>query len=70
MAELQRNDLKASQMIHRIFSRNPEPARFHLLLKGSNFQIKVWEALLNIGTSQLISYTTMAQLVGSPKAHR
>ncbi|MBW9261866.1 MAG: bifunctional helix-turn-helix domain-containing protein/methylated-DNA--[protein]-cysteine S-methyltransferase [Candidatus Thiodiazotropha sp. (ex. Lucinisca nassula)] len=70
MAELQRNDLKASQMIHRIFSRNPEPTRFHLLLKGSNFQIKVWEALLNIGTSQLISYTTMAQLAGSPKAHR
>ncbi|MCG8486213.1 MAG: methylated-DNA--[protein]-cysteine S-methyltransferase [Chromatiales bacterium] len=70
MAELQRNDPEAGLLINRIFSRNPESARFHLLMKGSNFQIKVWEALLNIGTSQLISYTTMAQLAGSPKAHR
>ncbi|MCW4183510.1 MAG: bifunctional helix-turn-helix domain-containing protein/methylated-DNA--[protein]-cysteine S-methyltransferase [Candidatus Thiodiazotropha weberae] len=70
MAELQRNDLEAGQLINRIFSRNPESARFHLLMKGSNFQIKVWEALLNIGTSQLISYATMARLAGTPRAHR
>ena len=46
------------------------PGRLHLLLRGTNFQIKVWEALLNVGSSRLVSYKTLARLAGSPKAHR
>jgi AraC family transcriptional regulator of adaptative response/methylated-DNA-[protein]-cysteine methyltransferase len=69
-AELQRNDQRANDLISKIFSRHTNTERFHLLLRGSNYQIKVWEALLNIGTSQLVSYTTLAQLADSPKAHR
>lgn len=69
-AELLRNDHQAGDLISRIFSQPPNSERFHLLLRGSNYQLKVWEALLNIGTSQLVSYTTLAQLAGSPKAHR
>ena len=42
----------------------------HLHLKGTNFQIKVWEALLNIPPGHLLSYEDIAAQVGSPQASR
>jgi AraC family transcriptional regulator of adaptative response/methylated-DNA-[protein]-cysteine methyltransferase len=41
-----------------------------LLLRGTNFQIKVWEALLKIPFGQLVSYHTIAQAIGQPDANR
>lgn len=41
-----------------------------LHLKGTAFQLKVWEALLNIPMGNLITYGGIAQLVNSPKASR
>lgn len=41
-----------------------------LHLKGTNFQLKVWEALLKIPMGQLSTYGTIAQLIQSPKASR
>jgi AraC family transcriptional regulator of adaptative response/methylated-DNA-[protein]-cysteine methyltransferase len=41
-----------------------------LLLRGTNFQIKVWEALLRIPFGALVSYGTVAEEIGSPGATR
>lgn len=41
-----------------------------LLLKGTNFQIKVWEALLNVPMGSLTCYEDLAASVGKPKAWR
>lgn len=41
-----------------------------VLLKGTNFQIKVWEALLSIDLGQITSYGEVAKLAGKPKASR
>ena len=41
-----------------------------LLLRGTNFQIKVWEALLRIPFGALVSYETVAEKIGSPGATR
>ncbi|GAB3503977.1 methylated-DNA--[protein]-cysteine S-methyltransferase [Emticicia fontis] len=41
-----------------------------LLLRGTNFQIKVWEALLKIPFGQIVSYETIAQTIGQPTAQR
>ncbi len=41
-----------------------------LLLKGTNFQIKVWEALLQIPAGAVVSYETIARRIGSPNAVR
>ncbi|WP_428660290.1 methylated-DNA--[protein]-cysteine S-methyltransferase [Runella sp.] len=41
-----------------------------MLLRGTNFQIKVWEALLRIPFGQLVSYDDIAQRIGQPKAQR
>ncbi|UCB47365.1 MAG: methylated-DNA--[protein]-cysteine S-methyltransferase [Spirochaetota bacterium] len=41
-----------------------------LLLKGTNFQIKVWEALLRIPFGTLCSYEDVASFIGNPEAAR
>ncbi|MES9851983.1 MAG: methylated-DNA--[protein]-cysteine S-methyltransferase [Candidatus Thiodiazotropha sp. L084R] len=64
------NAKAASKLLKQVFCNKPEPGKLHLLLRGTNFQVKVWEALLNIGTSRLISYSSLAQMAGSPKAQR
>ncbi|MDN5214784.1 methylated-DNA--[protein]-cysteine S-methyltransferase [Fulvivirgaceae bacterium BMA12] len=41
-----------------------------LLLKGTNFQLKVWNALLQIPSGCLTSYDTIARKIGNPGASR
>ncbi len=43
---------------------------FNLLIKGTNFQINVWKALLNIPEGNVVSYQDIASLIGDPKAYR
>lgn len=42
----------------------------HMILRGTNFQIKVWEALLRIPAGRLVSYDTIAKEIGQPTASR
>ena len=69
-AELLRDDRRAARLCGRIFTAEPQPGKLHLLLRGTNFQIKVWEALLGIGPSRLMSYSTFARMAGCPGAQR
>jgi AraC family transcriptional regulator of adaptative response/methylated-DNA-[protein]-cysteine methyltransferase len=41
-----------------------------LHLKGTNFQIKVWEALLRIPFGHVVSYQSIARAIGQPQAVR
>ncbi|EDO25472.1 predicted protein [Nematostella vectensis] len=41
-----------------------------LHLKGTDFQLKVWEALLKIPTGNLTTYGTIAKVIQKPKAAR
>ncbi len=41
-----------------------------LWLKGTNFQIKVWEALLRVPEGELVSYSHLARATGQPRAVR
>ncbi len=41
-----------------------------LLIRGTNFQIKVWEALLRIPFGRLATYQDVAEAIGNPKAVR
>lgn len=58
--------------VDRIFgplkTRGPGP--LHLVLKGTNFQIKVWEALLRIPAGRVVSYQDVARYIGMPNAVR
>jgi len=46
----------------------PQSVKLHL--KGTDFQLKVWEALLNIPFGDLSTYGTIAQKISSPNASR
>lgn len=45
-------------------------ASLSLLVKGTPFQLKVWEALLQIPVGSRASYKQLAELVGKPSASR
>ncbi len=47
-----------------------EKRPFHLLLRGTNFQVQVWQALLKIPPGTLVTYQDVANLLGKPKATR
>jgi AraC family transcriptional regulator of adaptative response/methylated-DNA-[protein]-cysteine methyltransferase len=53
---------------------NPSQAQqstpLHLVLSGTNFQIKVWEALIKIPMGAAVSYEDVAAHIGMPKASR
>ena len=69
-ARLSRDDAEADALAQRIFLPTANDTRLRLLLRGTNFQIKVWEALLNIGSARLLTYGALARLVDAPKAAR
>ncbi|MEZ5893697.1 MAG: methylated-DNA--[protein]-cysteine S-methyltransferase [Parvularculaceae bacterium] len=48
--------------------RTDEPLRLHV--RGTNFQLKVWEALLKIPFGACATYGDIASTIGSPKANR
>ncbi len=58
--------------IERIFSRqrSEKETRLNLLLAGTNFQLKVWQALLKIPAGALVSYRTLACQVCDARAAR
>ena len=59
-------------LVHQIFDTENDPQRttLRLLMKGTNFQIKVWEALLRIPMGTVCSYSDIASYIERPKAVR
>jgi AraC family transcriptional regulator, regulatory protein of adaptative response / methylated-DNA-[protein]-cysteine methyltransferase len=49
---------------------NTEDEPLKVWLKGTNFQIKVWEALLRVPSGRLSSYGEIGQTMGKPRAAR
>lgn len=73
-ARLLRDDSALAETIARLFAmanlQAPQQAPLHLLLRGTNYQIKVWEALLKIPGGEIVSYQTLAAMIGNPRARR
>ncbi|MCX6050571.1 MAG: methylated-DNA--[protein]-cysteine S-methyltransferase [Chloroflexi bacterium] len=66
---------RTQPLIEQIFSPNSNATQnvarpINVLLHGTNFQIKVWEALLKIPTGAVASYDDVAQWIGQPSAAR
>ena len=74
-ATIQRDDDLVGTTAQKIFGhmrRQGEhaPLRLHLLMKGSPFQLKVWEALLSIPEGEVRSYQQVADTIDEPAAVR
>lgn len=66
-------DIEATgDLARHIFASDLDGGRrpFHLLLKGTNFQVQVWQALLAIPPGGMVSYQDVADRVGRPTASR
>lgn len=58
-------------LVDSIFRLGRQPhVPIHVLLRGTNFQIKVWEALLRIPPGSVKTYEDVAADVGNPRAVR
>jgi len=70
-ATLVRDDSGTSASVRTIFDRAGDATGpLPLLLRGTNFQLKVWEALLRVPETCLISYGDLAERIGMPSATR
>lgn len=56
--------------IQQLFYAQDPPSPLPVLMRGTNFQIKVWEALLRIPTGRIVSYDDVARAIGQPTASR
>lgn len=59
-----------ASLVTRIFSDSQPDSPLQLHLRGTNFQIKVWEALMNIPTGAVTTYEHIATQIGNPRAVR
>jgi AraC family transcriptional regulator of adaptative response/methylated-DNA-[protein]-cysteine methyltransferase len=59
-------------IVHRIFAAvdTDDKGGFHLVVKGTNFQIQVWQALLVIPPGAMVTYQDVAGYVSTPTAAR
>ena len=71
-AEFLENRKITEPYVRRIFSHEPhkEGKPVTVFLKGTNFQVKVWEALLRIPAGTLTTYETIAKYINRPKSVR
>ncbi len=68
-AKLIRDDGAVGETVQSIF--NPEKgSSIRLFIKGTNFQIKVWTAVLRLPYGVFTTYGDLAGMIGSPAASR
>jgi AraC family transcriptional regulator, regulatory protein of adaptative response / methylated-DNA-[protein]-cysteine methyltransferase len=57
-----------SDFVKQIFHPTHADKKLHVFVKGTNFQVKVWEALLRIPQGNVITYQGIAEQIESPRA--
>ena len=68
-ATLTEDPVRTAPIVDQIFARRPGTSLV-LHLRGTNFQIKVWEALLRLSPGQVTSYESLAEQACSSRAAR
>ncbi|HEY8508728.1 MAG TPA: methylated-DNA--[protein]-cysteine S-methyltransferase [Steroidobacteraceae bacterium] len=67
-AHLEEDAAASAHVAHQIFG--DAPGEITLFLKGTNFQIRVWEALLRVPPCHAVTYEDIARTIGRPTAVR
>ena len=79
LADLRRNwekadfvleNKKISEAGRRLFSRDTHGVKTQVFLRGTPFQMKVWEALMRVPVGSMMSYRDLADRIDQPKAAR
>ncbi|HEY1491300.1 MAG TPA: methylated-DNA--[protein]-cysteine S-methyltransferase [Steroidobacteraceae bacterium] len=69
-AQLTRDDAAARHLAQRIWGEGSARTPLRLYVQGTNFQLKVWRALLEAGAGMPTTYGALARLAGSAAAAR
>jgi AraC family transcriptional regulator of adaptative response/methylated-DNA-[protein]-cysteine methyltransferase len=71
-ARLTRSDEDAGRRALEIFGADDRSGAgpIRLAVQGTNFQLKVWQALLEVGADGPTTYRALAQAAGAPRAER
>lgn len=60
-----------TDLVDKIFkSSTARKEKLHLAVRGTNYQINVWKALLKIPAGRIASYRQIATYIGKPDAYR
>jgi len=71
LATVQQDLIVTKSVIEKLFTVNSNPkSPLTVLVKGTNFQLAVWQALLAIPEGKLASYSQVANAIAKPKAVR
>jgi AraC family transcriptional regulator of adaptative response/methylated-DNA-[protein]-cysteine methyltransferase len=63
-----RDDARATTLVDLIWGH--EPATVPLAVCGTNFQVQVWRALLELDAGETVTYSALARRLGQPKGAR
>ncbi|OMH27121.1 bifunctional transcriptional activator/DNA repair enzyme AdaA [Motiliproteus sp. MSK22-1] len=70
-AELIEDQPEIASIVDKMFYQDASAAKpLSLLVRGTNFQVSVWQALLSIPPGKVTSYGDIARAIGKPKAAR
>lgn len=69
-AQLIEDPATTAPLIEKIFSHSRPDGPLELLLRGTNFQLQVWQALLRLPAGQITSYRHLAEQLGQPRSSR
>lgn len=71
-AAILQNQEKTASAVAQIFTlpKNSKQKPISLFIKGTNFQLKVWQALLKIPEGSVTTYGYLAEKIGQPQASR
>lgn len=70
-ANIEENQKKTAPIANKVFGKRSKPnEKLTVLLKGSPFQLQVWEALLSIPQGEIASYQDIARAIGSESSVR
>lgn len=59
-----------AHFVQRIFRPGLQPETLKVHLRGSPFQLKVWDALLRIPPARIVTYKGIAKSIDQPRAYR
>lgn len=68
-ARFERDDAVAHDLVERLFAGG-DTGTVRLAPRGTNFQVKVWQALLAIPPGAVTTYAAIARAIGAPGAAR
>ncbi|MBD5780945.1 methylated-DNA--[protein]-cysteine S-methyltransferase [Pelagicoccus sp. NFK12] len=68
-AALAKDDERAAELLAGVFSGEPGKG-LRALVRGTDFQVRVWQALIQVPAGSLVSYGQLAAAIGKPEASR